>query len=106
MTLPTRQSLDAARQRTESLRRQMIAVQEELDWRCYRLYGLLPADAETSIFEHPAPPEVGLGDRAFEIVLARRVAAGLETATWFECLGSTPITEIPSHWPEDYRQVR
>jgi hypothetical protein len=37
MTLPTRQSLDAARQRTESLRRQMIAVQEELDWRCYRL---------------------------------------------------------------------
>jgi len=104
MTLPTRQSLDAARQRTESLRR-MIATQEELDWRCYRLYGLLPADGEASIFEHPAPPEVGLGERAFEILLARRIAAGRETTTWFERHGSTPVTEIPSHWPEDYRQV-
>ena len=31
----------------------MIATQEELDWRCYRLYGLLPPDAEPSAFEHP-----------------------------------------------------
>jgi hypothetical protein len=28
----------------------------------------------------------------------------LETA-WFERHGSTPITEIPSHWPEDYRKL-
>ena len=105
MSLPTRQSLDAARQRTESLRRRMIAAQEELDWQCYRLYGLLPADGEASLFEHPAPPEVGLGERAFEIVLARRIAAGDYATTWFERHGSTPITEIPAHWPEDYRQV-
>jgi hypothetical protein len=38
-------------------------------------------------------------------VLARRTAAGLETTTWFERHGSTPTTEIPSHWPEGYRQV-
>ncbi len=62
-------------------------------------------DGESSTLEHPAPPEVGLGERAFEIVLARRVAAGRETTVWFERHGSTPITEIPSHWPEDYRQV-
>ena len=103
--LPTRQSLDAARARAAQLRRQMIASQEELDWRCYRLYGLLPASSEASAYECKNPPEIALGERTFEIVLARRNAAGTEQTTWFERHGSTPITEIPSHWPEDYRQV-
>jgi hypothetical protein len=105
MTLPTRQGLDTARRRAESLRRQMIATQEELDWRCYLLYGLLPARGDAAAYEHPAPPEVTLGERAFEIVLARRIAGGSESTTWFERHGSTPVTEIPGRWPEDYRQV-
>ncbi len=105
MTLPTRQSLDAARARAASLLRQQIATQEELDWRCYRLYGLLPDGGDAAACEHPTPPEVALGERAFEIVLARRVAAGTETTTWFERHGSTPITEIPTRWPEDYHQI-
>jgi hypothetical protein len=51
------------------------------------------------------PPEIDLGERAFEIVLARRMAAGeLETA-WFTRHGSTPITEVPERWPEDYRRL-
>ena len=83
----------------------MIAAQEELDWRCYRLYGLLPVSGPAAGFEHAAPPEVALGERAFEIVLARRVAAGLETTTWFERHGATPVTALPAHWPEDYRQT-
>jgi hypothetical protein len=33
------------------------------------------------------------------------MAAGREQTTWFERHGSTPITEIPAHWPEAYRQV-
>ncbi len=103
--LPTRQSLDEMRERAAARRRQAIALQEELDWECYRLYGLLPADADQLRYESGAPPEVRLGERAFEIVLARRMAAGRETTTWFERHGSTPITDIPSHWPEDYRQV-
>jgi hypothetical protein len=101
--LPSRATLNAARARADSLLRQMIATQEELDWRCYRLYGLLPADATD--LEHPNPPEITLGQRAFEIVLACRIAAGTETTTWFERHGSTPITAIPNHWPEDYRQI-
>lgn len=105
MTLPTRASLDAARRQSAHLRRQMIATQEELDWRCYRLYGLLPADSGESLFEHAAPPEVALGERAFEIVMARRLAAGQESTTWFERHASTPITEIPARWPDDYRRV-
>ena len=103
---PSRASLDAARARSASLRRQMIATQEELDWKCYELYSLIRSpDAGYSLFLCASPPEVVLGERAFEIVLARRMAAGTETTTWFERHGSTPITDIPSHWPEDYRQV-
>jgi len=98
--LPTRQSLDAARACAASLRRQMFAAQEELDWRCYQLYGLTQTE-----LTHARPPEIAFGERAFEIVLARRMAAGTEQATWFERHGSTPITEIPAHWPEDYRRV-
>lgn len=101
--LPSRVTLDAARREDESLRQRMIALQEELDWRCYRLYGLLPEGVAE--LEHPNPPEVRLGERAFEIVLARRMAEGKESTTWFERHGSTPITEIPAHWPADYREV-
>jgi hypothetical protein len=105
-TLPTRASLDAARALAMGLRREMIAMQEELDWKCYELYSLLRTpDEGYSPFSCQNPPEVALGERAFEIVLARRMAAGLEATTWFERHGSTPITAIPSHWPEDYRQV-
>jgi hypothetical protein len=103
--VPTSASMAAALTEQSQLRHLMIAGQEELDWRCYRLYGLLPHGSDTSDFESGGPPEVSPGERAFEIVLARRMAAGTEQTTWFERHGSTPITEIPSHWPEDYRQV-
>jgi hypothetical protein len=103
--LPTRAILDAAREQAAQLRRLMIARQEELDWRCYRLYSLLPAVVTVDEVEFEAPVEVALGERAFEIVLARRMAAGDEQTTWFERHGSTPITEIPARWPEDYRRV-
>ncbi len=102
--IPTRTELDAARRRTDTLRRKMMVRQEELDWRCYRLYGL--ADDELTLeVTGGSPPEIDIGERAFEIVMARQMARGeLETA-WFERHGSTPITEIPAHWPEDYRRL-
>ncbi len=103
--LPTRASLDAARTRAAQLRRQMIAGQEELDWRCYRLYGLLPAKSQTSDYEYAAPPEVALGERAFEIVMARRIAAGTLQTSWFEWLGIAQITAIPERWPSEYRAL-
>lgn len=79
----------------------MIALQEEVDWRCYGFYGLVDS---APVFSGTVPV-VRLGQRAFEIVMARKMAAGeLETA-WFERHGSTPTTEIPVHWPEPYRQV-
>jgi hypothetical protein len=103
--LPGRAALDAARARAASLRAKMIALQEELDWRCYGLYGLLPPGNVAADVECATPPEIALGERAFEIVLARRVATGQEATTWFVRHSSTPITDIPSYWPENYRQV-
>lgn len=99
-SIPTRADLDVARTRALSIRRSMIALQEELDWRCYKLYGLLEEGAE-----HPKPPEVDLGERAFEIVMARKMAEGELETTWFARHGSTPITEVPARWPADYRAL-
>jgi hypothetical protein len=85
-----------------SNRRVMIALQEELDWQCYKLYGLT---ADELTYPLDQVPRIDLGQRAFEIVLARQVAAGKTTTTWFERHGSTPITEIPAHWPADYKAL-
>jgi len=79
---------------------QMIALQEELDWECYRLYGLIEGDPTL-----PAPPPLKLGQRAFEIALARKMAAGETRTTWFERHGSTPITELPAEWTDEYRKL-
>ena len=103
--LPDRAALDAACATSASLRRQMIAAQEELDWQCYVLYGLLPDGTTAADVTCADPPELALGERAFETVLARSVAAGTETTTWFERHGSTPTTTVPAHWPAAYRAV-
>ncbi|GKW48595.1 BREX-2 system adenine-specific DNA-methyltransferase PglX [Halomonas sp. NCCP-2165] len=94
-------ALEKARTEDSALWSQMIARQEELDWHCYRLYGLLDDD----LCYQGTPPPVKLGERAFEIALARRMAAGETEITWFERHRSTPITEIPDHWPADYREL-
>ena len=78
----------------------MIALQEELDWECYRLYGLID-----DVPRCDDPPLLQLGQRAFEVVLARRMAAGEEETSWFIRHGATSITEIPAEWPETYKRV-
>ena len=94
------ESIGTARQKAERTHSQMIAAQEELDWECYRLYRLIADNLSM-----PVPPPIMLGQRAFEIVLARKLAAGETQTTWFERHGSTPITELPAEWPDDYRQL-
>lgn len=112
--LPTANTLDASQLKkwlslgTEriEIRKRMIALQEELDWEVYRLYGLLSEEEAAGLVADPGVvPGVALGERAFEIVLARRVAAGEVETQWFARHGSTPITEVPAHWPEAYRRV-
>ncbi|MFJ9419134.1 BREX-2 system adenine-specific DNA-methyltransferase PglX [Streptomyces sp. NPDC101227] len=106
---PTRARLNAARDAWSRTRQRMIALQEELDWEVYHSYGLL-TDAEKARLTDPSPapttiPQVKLGERAFEIVLARKQAAGEIETAWFDRHGSTPVTEIPSRWPDWYQDI-
>jgi hypothetical protein len=100
-TAPTAQRLADARLEYTAILSQMIGLQEQLDWECYRLYGLVDEDLTVPVGE----PPLQLGERAFEIVLARRVADGDEETTWFTRHDSKPITELPAHWTPDYRAL-
>lgn len=82
-------------------RARLIFEQEELDWEVYGQYGLLDEDLTYS----DAFDLLQLGQRAFEIALARQVAAGDEQTAWFERHGSAPITDLPTEWPDDYRAL-
>lgn len=101
-TTPSRDMLGKAQQRVASFRSRLVAIQEELDWECYQLYGLLEEDLTLFSGEVPGLEK---GERAFEIFLARQMAAGDGKRSWFERHGSTPITELPRHWPESYRRL-
>jgi hypothetical protein len=103
---PTAEGLRQAREERERLRRQMIAWQEELDWDVHHRYGLLTGEEAAGLVADPAVvPELHLGERAFEIVLARRMRDDGFQTQWFARHRSVPVTEIPAHWPDEYRAV-
>ena len=94
--------LRLARRRT--VLAQMRALQEEIDWLVYELYGLVPTGA--GLTRPPENlPELYLGHRPFEIALARRMSGGDLKTAWFERHGSTPTTEIPANLPKHEREV-
>ncbi|MBB2744685.1 UNVERIFIED_ORG: hypothetical protein FHR35_004534 [Microbispora rosea subsp. rosea] len=99
---PIAPALREAKAQWESIRARMITLQEELDWQVYFLYDLHAEDLRAPEAD---VPEIALGERAFEIVLARRVDKGEASDEWFRRHGSTPITEIPAHWPEPYKEI-
>ncbi|GIF00577.1 BREX-2 system adenine-specific DNA-methyltransferase PglX [Paractinoplanes rishiriensis] len=95
--VPDAQRLAAARAEWTTLRYSMIGVQEELDWAFYRAFGLIDEDLVAG--GGPAP-RLRLGERAFEIALARR-----GETQWFERHGSVPVTTLPRDWPPAYRAL-
>ena len=162
--VPDAETLKSARQKATVVRARMIALQEELDWQCYRLYGLsddlllelpskgweavvaakptfarkdlltlfnpddegsshTPANLKSHAAESAAKansslvggspsgeafasiPTIDLGQRAFEIALARQMRSGDVETTWFTRDGVKPITRIPEHWPAEYQDL-
>jgi hypothetical protein len=103
--VPSRARLDTTRTEHEHVRSQLIALQEELDWHTYALYGLLTAAEREQVIARDNVPEIRLGERAFELALAPHASQDEAIEQWFERHGSTPIAEIPMHWPEWYRQI-
>ncbi|MCV7491022.1 BREX-2 system adenine-specific DNA-methyltransferase PglX [Micrococcus luteus] len=98
---PTADVLASAHAAYQRLTGLLVAEQEELDWENYAAYGFI----EAPLAYAGELPEVRLGERAFEIALARRIAAGEASTEWFARHGSTPVTEIPERWPAGYRAL-
>jgi hypothetical protein len=96
--VPTRTVLDASRSQAAQHFSRMVTLQEELDWLCYRLYGIIEQDIT---LDPTRIPSLKLGERAFEILLAR---SG-EEAAWFERNRSEPVIEVSECWPEEYRSL-
>jgi hypothetical protein len=99
---PTAEQLAKARALYDQIQARMVTVQEELDWEVYGLYGLIDKDMT---YSGDNLPGLALGERAFEIALARDVQADEEETAWFTRHGSTLVTEIPAHWPSAYREL-
>ncbi|MHB2019152.1 MAG: BREX-2 system adenine-specific DNA-methyltransferase PglX [Candidatus Xenobia bacterium] len=93
--------LQALRQSDESLQKHIIALQEELDWTCYEAYNLVAAPT-AALGELP---EVLAGQRPFEILLARALAAGENSTGWFRRHHAEPSLELPPHWPDAYKRI-
>ena len=89
----------------DALLGRMVLLQEELDWRVYELYGLAPQGNLPSVSVDDMPRTMRVGERPFEILLARAMAKGQETSHWFDRHGVTPVTELPTHWSKEYRAV-
>ncbi|WBC18664.1 BREX-2 system adenine-specific DNA-methyltransferase PglX [Solwaraspora sp. WMMA2080] len=94
--VPTVERLAQARAEYDLVRARMIALQEELDWEVYRLYGLMDED-----LTHPDPPGLSLGERAFEITMVQQK---VKTA-WFVRHDSVPVDKPNPDWPADYRDL-
>ncbi|WP_327588229.1 BREX-2 system adenine-specific DNA-methyltransferase PglX [Nonomuraea sp. NBC_00507] len=100
--IPSRQALNAARDLYEAAHAQMVSVQEELDWQVYKLYGILDEDLT---YDGDDLPGLALGERAFEILLARQVEDGEAERTWFDRHGSIMRTDLPAEWPQTYKDL-
>ncbi|MER6104587.1 BREX-2 system adenine-specific DNA-methyltransferase PglX [Streptomyces sp. NPDC001832] len=110
--VPTRASLSEAFKAQESIRSQMVLLQEELDWTVYGAYGLISArDIELTTLPGglvgEGLPQLSLGQRAFEIAMRREAPDGESENAWFALHKGFPTTEIPAaaDWPEAYRKV-
>ncbi len=83
------------------IREQMIALQEELDWECYRLYGLVNEDLTYGA----EPPPLRFGWRAFEIAMRAKMESGKLQTTWFERHRAAPLPGPHPGWPQDYQDL-
>ncbi|WP_067565307.1 BREX-2 system adenine-specific DNA-methyltransferase PglX [Nocardia acidivorans] len=102
IAIPTAASLRENRKQWQQTRARMMALQEELDWQVYSIYGLT---SENLCAPEGSVPELKFGERSFEIALARSVAKGESTDEWFTRHEAAAVAEIPSHWPDSYRKV-
>ncbi|MEW6279186.1 MAG: BREX-2 system adenine-specific DNA-methyltransferase PglX [Candidatus Eremiobacterota bacterium] len=101
-TAPDRAHLEALARRDRELRARAVALQEELDWLCCELYGLVE---QAPLHPLESLPPLETHERPFAMVLARAAEAGDVDTTWFERHATRPVAQPPAHWPESYRAI-
>ncbi len=101
-TIPTIQTLIDTRMTFDRIQACMVAIQEELDWETYQLYGLIREDLT---YDRSDLPGLALGQRSFEIFMANQEGPDEGVTAWFARHSSAPVTEIPAHWPATYRHL-
>ncbi|MDA2806631.1 BREX-2 system adenine-specific DNA-methyltransferase PglX [Nocardiopsis suaedae] len=106
-TKPSDEVFGYAESQHTSIRQRMIALQEELDWLNYGSYGVLVSEGDLDgvVSKTEQMPGVKPGERAFEIILARKMFRGEASSVWFARHGADLVTEIPNHWPDSYKRV-
>ena len=99
---PTREALDAHEASVGSVRARLIALQEELDWSFYHLYGLVDQDLTYGAEDLPA---IAVGERAFEIALAQGSHPSREAQSWLSEPAVCRSRQVAEKWPARYRAV-
>lgn len=99
---PTRHALDRHTQAVGALRGRLVALQEELDWSFYRLYGLTSEDL---VYSEGDLPEIAVGERAFEIALSQGSHPAGEASAWLDEYGVKRTPAPPENWPARYREL-
>ena len=92
---------ETAEQQANQIRAKMVVLQEELDWHCYQIYGLI----DNPLVYQGDLPLVKAGERAFEIQLAKDLADKGGSDAWFTRHDLVKTTTIPAHWPDDYKAL-
>ncbi|MCP3013070.1 BREX-2 system adenine-specific DNA-methyltransferase PglX [Nocardiopsis dassonvillei] len=107
-TPPTGERIAALGEEWHAILQRMSLLQEELDWRVYESYGLVPTGGVPRVPLDSLPAGIALGQRAFEIALAREGnedSGESGAGDWFERNAIERFTEPPDHWPTDYRHA-
>ncbi|WP_433700899.1 BREX-2 system adenine-specific DNA-methyltransferase PglX [Nocardiopsis sp. CA-288880] len=108
VTPPTGERIAVLGEEWRSTLRRMILLQEELDWRVYESYGLVPTESIPRVPLDSLPEGIVQGERAFEFALAQAQdenPEAFEEREWFERNAIDLFTTPPAHWPSDYRRL-
>ncbi|MFY7068462.1 BREX-2 system adenine-specific DNA-methyltransferase PglX [Nocardiopsis changdeensis] len=107
-TPPTGERIAVLGREWRSILGRMVLLQEELDWRVYESYGIVPTGSIPHVPLDSLPEGIVQGERAFEFALAREqdeAPEAFEESEWFARNAISRSTTPPAHWPSDYRRV-
>lgn len=108
VTPPTAERIAELGEEWHATLQRMVLLQEELDWRIYESYGLVPAGSLPHVPLDSLPDGIVQGQRAFEFSLAENRIDDpdeFEEEEWFTRNAIDHFTDLPDHWSADYHRA-